>query len=407
MTTGTLDRVTDRRTDEDTSEGTGHVGGRGWRIGAIGGIPIRLDPSWIWIALLYTYTLYVDIQRGGAVVGQRAAIALALLSAALFFGSVLVHELAHAATARGLGIDVAGITLVFWGGFTETRAEHRGPGGEFLVSIAGPVSSLLLGGLYWGLSRATAASSPPISETLGWLGLVNVALAGLNAVPGFPLDGGRALLAAVWKATGSRRTATRVAGRVGFAIGAALLGLAALILVGVLRAQAIFAIYGLLIGWWMISAARSSERRLAVRDVLAGGVAAEAMSPPPPAVPADLSLSDALDRYLRGHEHESFPVVADGRVVGMISFRSARRVGAGDPLRPVRDAMTPIREVRTVRPTDSLDRVLDALGTAGAALVLDGETLAGSIGSADLEAWLRDRGRRSTPATPVPPRPDR
>ena len=111
--------------------------GRGWKIGSIGGIPIRLDSSWIWIAVLFTYSRYANVRLGPSAPDHGTAIALALLSAALFFGSVLVHELAHAVTARTLGIPVGGITLVFWGGFTETRAEDRGPIGEFLVSAAG------------------------------------------------------------------------------------------------------------------------------------------------------------------------------------------------------------------------------------------------------------------------------
>ncbi len=160
----------------------------------------------------------------------------------------------------------------------------------------------------------------------------------------------------------------------------------------------------------MISAARSSERRLVVRESLAHGTAADAMRPPPPAVPADLSLSEALDRYLRGHEEESFPVVDPSQaVLGMVSLRSARRVGAEDPLRPVRDGMIPIGEVRTVQANDPLDVVVDTLASGGAALVLEGDRLVGSIGSGDLETWL-DGGSassRSPSGSPAPPRPDR
>jgi Zn-dependent protease len=390
------------------------MGGRAWRVGSIGGVPIRLDSSWIWIAVLYTYFRYVQIRGGGAFVGDRAAIVLAVFSAALFFGSVLTHELAHAATARALGIAVGGITLVFWGGFTETRAEKRGPMGEFLVSAAGPMSSLVLGGGFWAIGVATRGSLPGLSETFRWLGFINVLLAALNSLPGFPLDGGRVFLATVWKLTGDRRTATRAAGAVGLATGTTIAVVSALMLLrggGDLQ----FAIYGFFIAWWMISSARSSERHLAVRDALAGGTAADAMQPPPRAVGGEASLSDALDGYLRGHEDESFPVVdAQGRLQGVISFESARKIGSDDPLRPVRDAMVPLSEVRTVEAGDRLDHVFDGLGPGGAALVLDGGRLVGAIRSRDLEAWLNaKRGGASHPpgmspaAAHVPPRPDR
>jgi Zn-dependent protease/predicted transcriptional regulator len=386
------------------------MGGRGWKIGSIGGIPIRLDSSWIWIALLFTYSRYVSVRLEATGQDHGWAIALALLSATLFFGSVLVHELAHAVTARLLGIPVGGITLVFWGGFTETRAEDRGPRGEFLVSAAGPASSLALAGVFWLLSEATARADPSINEMFGWLAFINLILAALNSLPGFPLDGGRALLAGVWKVTGDRRKATRAAAAAGLTIGIALAGIAVLLLVLGGGENLQYSIWGFFIAWWMISAARASDRRLLVRESLARGTAADAMRPPPPTVPADLSLAEALDRYLRGHEQESFPVVDDSqRVLGMVSFRSARRIGAEDPLRPVRDGMIPIGEVRTVQAHDPLDVVVDALVSGGAALVLEGDRLVGSIGSEDLEAWLGggSASSRSPSTSPAPPRPDR
>ena len=386
------------------------MGGRGWKIGSIGGIPIRLDSSWIWIAVLFTYSRYVDVRLDATGHDHEWAIALALLSATLFFGSVLVHELAHAVTARLLGIPVGGITLVFWGGFTETRAEDRGPRGEFLVSAAGPASSLALAGVFWLLSKATAGSDPSINEMLGWLAYINLILAALNSLPGFPLDGGRAFLAGVWKVTGDRRKATRAASAAGLTIGIAMVGIAVLLLVVGGGEHLGTSIFGFFIAWWMISAARTSERRLVVRESLARGTAADAMRPPPPTVPADLSLSEALDRYLRGHEEESFPVVDESqRVLGMVSFRSARRIGAEDPLRPVRDGMIPIGEVRTIQADDPLDVVIDALASGGAALVLEGDRLVGSIGPAELEAWLGggSASSRSPSASQAPPRPDR
>jgi Zn-dependent protease/CBS domain-containing protein len=377
------------------------MGGRGFRIGSIGGIPIRLDASWLWMAALITYTNYVDVHRRGGIEGEGPKLALAVLVTGLFLGSVLVHELAHAATARRLGIAVRGITLIFWGGFTETRAEERGPKGEFLVSAAGPGSSLLLGVGFVAASMLVPGSS--ISDELHWLGFINIALAALNSLPGFPLDGGRALQAVVWGATRNRRTAGHVAATVGLGVGIAMAALAAYFAV---RGPVVYAFYAFFIAWVMISAGRGSERRMQARDALAAGVVADAMQPPPTAVPAALSLSEALDRYLRGREQESFPVVDDGRVIGMLSFRSARRIGADDPLRPVADGMVPLDDVRTVQATDRLDAVVDTL-SSGAALVLDGERLVGSVRARDLEHWLNRRSAHAVTPERVPPRPDR
>jgi Zn-dependent protease len=378
------------------------MGGRGFKVGSIGGIPIRLDSSWLWMAALITYTNYVDVHRRGGIDGEGPKLALAVLVTVLFLGSVLVHELAHAATARRLGIAVGGITLIFWGGFTETRAEERGPKGEFLVSAAGPGSSLLLGVAFVVASILVPATSS-ISDELHWLGFINIALAALNSLPGFPLDGGRALQAVVWGATHNRRTAGHIAATVGLGVGIAMAALAAFFAV---RGPVIWAFYAFFIAWVMISAGRGSERRMLARDALARGVVADAMQPPPTAIPAELSLSEALDRYLRGREHESFPVVDDGRVVGMLSFRSARRIGADDPLRPVVDGMVPLDDVRTVQASDRLDAVVDTL-SSGAALVLDGERLVGSVRAGDLDQWLNRRSAHAGTPEHLPPRPDR
>lgn len=383
--------------------------GRGFKIGTIGGVPIRLDGSWIFIAVLVVYTFYIRTSTGQVGVTSERALVLSLVGAALFFGSVLVHEGAHAVTARALGLEVGGITLVFWGGFTETRADRRGPKGEFLVSAAGPFSSLVLAGLFFAGSRVVA--DPLLAEMFDYLAWVNGFLAVLNALPGLPLDGGRVLLAIIWKATGNRASAVRAASVVGILIGGALLAYGALRL---LRGDVVDGIWAGFIGMTMIGAARSAQGREELRRFLTGGRVRDAMQPPPPTVEADLALSDVLDRYLRDHEEDSFPVVDGDTVLGVVSFESARRVGASDPLRPARDGMVPVDEVVVVQADDGLDEALDTLGPGRAGLVLDGDRLVGSIRPSDIQRWLDGGAGRIIAGGPssedearfVPPRPD-
>src|SRR4030095_1601771 len=120
---------------------------------------------------------------------------------------------------------------------------------------------------------------------------------------------------------------------------------------------------------------------------LANATVADAMEPPPAAVPADMTLSEVLDRFLRGHEEEAFPVLDGGWVIGMISFTSARELGARDPLRPARDALIPLQQVLVVSPDQSLAEVAARLGTDRAALVLRGRQLVGSISGSGLYRW--------------------
>jgi Zn-dependent protease/predicted transcriptional regulator len=375
-----------------------------WKIATVGGVPLYLASSFVWIAVLYTYSLYLGFSEGGVVLGDTAALLLALFSAVLFFGSILAHELAHAVVARAFGLPVAGITLLFWGGATETKADLKGPKEEFLVSAAGPAMSLLMGGLFWLISRALAGPSPALGEAFSYVGFVNVLLAGLNAIPGYPLDGGRVLQAAVWTISRNKVLGTRVAGWAGMVVG---VGFGAFGLSQLASGTTTFGVWFLFLAWILISTARGTETRLRLRSELAKGRARDAMRPPPDTVPAEMSLADVLRDYLRGREHDAFPVVEGGRVIGTISMNSARRVGGRDPLRPARDGIVPLAAARSVQVDDGLDDVLDLLG-GQEGMVLDDGRLVGSVAPRDVERWYQRhlRGDTDAPAGAVPPRPD-
>lgn len=360
--------------------------GKSYRIGSIGGVPINIDSSWIWIAVLVTYSLWFQFNYNYLNVASGAAVIFALLASALFFGSVLLHELAHAAAARASGIQVFGVTLVVFGGFTSAKSEEKGPGPAFVISVVGPATSLALGGLFWGLSRAIEEASSPFAGVFGYVGWVNLFMAGFNVLPGLPLDGGRMLQSVVWRISGDRKRATRVAARAG--MGLAVLIIAAGAVKGI-QGDTFLLIWLAVIGVFIFQGARASEQQIGFGERLSGGTVADAMSPPPPAIPAEASLSEALDRFLRGHEGEAFPVVDEGKVIGMVSFGSAREIGIQDPLRPVRDALIPLEDVVLATPEEPLDRVSERLGSGRAALVLRDGELAGAITPGAIARWLK------------------
>ena len=218
---------------------------------------------------------------------------LAVFAAAVFFGSVLLHEGAHAVMARSLGLPVLGVTLVFWGGATETKAHLKGARGEFLVAVVGPLTTLAVAGL---LFVAAGATSGLVSVILHDLAGLNLLFAGLNALPGFPLDGGRVLMAGVWGATRSRRTGMRAAGYASIVVGGAMLAYA---VYDFSQGGGYWLFLGY-VGFILISTGRAMDQRIAFRDQLAKGTVAEAMRPPPPPIPASMTLSEALDHSLRG-----------------------------------------------------------------------------------------------------------
>jgi len=391
-------------------------GGSRWKVATVRGIPLYVSTSWFVIAGLYVWLRYETLTR--ILVEPAEAATIAVLGAVLFFGSVLLHEAAHAVMARSLDLPVSGITLVFWGGATETKASAKGPLGEFLVAFVGPATTLVLAGVFW---FAETVTNGLVAETMGSLAELSLIFAAFNALPGFPLDGGRMLLSIVWGVSGNRRTAMRIAGYGGIVVGVAIGAVAIWMLVNEDLTWAIFLGYVAMI---LIATGRAMDHRIAVRDQLVQGTVGDAMRTPPPPVPADMSLMQALDNYLRGADGQGFPVVDAGRVIGTISIESARKIGGRDPMRPVRDGVRPLAQTPVLAPDETLDDAVEWLGGREGLVLRDG-VLVGALGPGDVERWYRrviegrpertagHDGSSSTPPsmiTPapgsVPPRPD-
>lgn len=358
--------------------------GRSWRIGKIAGIPVNIDSSWVWIAVLVTWTLVGLFSNRFFHLTTGEALAYALAAAILFFFSVFLHELAHAVAARLNGIEVFGITLVVFGGFTSARSDQKGPGASFVISAVGPGTSLAIAGGSLGLSGPLEG---PLGGVFWYLGSVNAIMAVFNLLPGLPLDGGRMLEAVVWRITRSRERATRIAARAGVVVALLVIGL------GVYEAAQTRSLAGalwpILIGMFLLQGARGSEQQITLRRRLQGATVAQAMGPPPAAIPADLPLSHALDRFANAHGGEAFPVIEDGgRVIGVVTFEAARPIGMRDPSRPVRDATIPLSEIVTVHEDQPLEDVAGRLASGAPALVLRDDRLVGELSAATLSRWL-------------------
>ena len=358
--------------------------GRSIKIGSVGGIPITVDASWF---LLAAFIVYSQMSQLADVLGSGKALAIGLLTALLFLGSILGHELAHAGVARLLKLPVTGIRLFMFGGATGIQMESK-PSQEFLTTVVGPLTSIAIG---FGLLGASFAHlSPAVHDTLRWIGGLNVFLGAANLLPGFPLDGGRILHAGIWKLTGDERKANSFAARSGMVVWA--LG-AAFGMYLLARSELQTGIWLVLISIMMFQGAKATLDRDKIFDHLSQGTVNEAMGPPPETIPDDISLSEALDRYLRGHEQETFPVSNQFQpMVGVLTFESARRVGSENPLRPVRDAMLPPSGVLQVGLDEKLDAVANRLVAAKLpAIVVQNGQIVGQIALPDIDRWLRGR----------------
>jgi Zn-dependent protease/CBS domain-containing protein len=366
------------------------VFGTSWRVGRVAGIEVRVDSSWVVIALLITYSMYLRLSVLYSELSGGGAVGLAIVSAVLFFGSVLVHELAHAVVAQARGIRVQDITLFLFGGATRARVESRGPGDEFLIALVGPLTSGILAALFGivaGLSRDVLTT--PLAGTFGYLAWTNLVLAAFNLVPGFPLDGGRLLRAAIWKATGSLARATRVASLAGQGVGWLLVAAGvAWLLAGDLAGGIWFAF----IGWFLVQAARSSYQELQLQQLLRGVEAEDVMAGNLLRMPPELSLQDAVDDYFMRYDHGAFPVDEQGRTIGLLTLRGVRRVPREQwPTRRVRDHMVPLNDQVVVAPEARMDGVLGKLedSEAGRVLVVQDGEVVGIITPSDLTRWLR------------------
>lgn len=233
----------------------------GLRIGRILGIEVHVHASWLIIATLVMWTLTsaalpADFPEivGGARLLMASAITL------LFFVSLLAHELGHSFVAMARGIPVHRITFFLFGGMAQTSRESRTPGEEFMIAIAGPVTSFLLAGLFltlWYIGLG-AGWGPMAVGSAAYIGVLNLILGIFNMLPGFPMDGGRVLRAAIWKATGSLTSATRWASRVGAGMAWLLMAYGAWMTYG---GDFMGGVWLVLIGWFIRNAARSSYRQ--------------------------------------------------------------------------------------------------------------------------------------------------
>ena len=372
--------------------------GNRFKVARVGGIPIYVSTSWFLIAGLFFFGQYTSLSQ--EVDGTEAA-KLAGLIFVLFFGGILLHEAAHAIAARGFGLPVRAITLVFWGGATETRSWRKGPLADFVVAAAGPGTTALLGLGFRFIGEQLEPGH--LRGVMLYLGEINLIFAAFNAIPGFPLDGGRMLMAAAWGITRKRALAFRIAGIGSIVVGAGFI-VYAILEFGKGNGGALFLGY---IGFVVLSVGRQIPSRAVLRERLQRGTARDAMQPIGAMIAADSSLLDATERYLRPMPDQVFPVHEGGRIVGAISLEDAADHAAS---RPVAEAMAPFDDPPIIDDTEPLDDVVEWIGTRdGLVTDITGRTV-GMISVQDVDRWLTAHWSTGQfvqrPVVVAPPRPD-
>jgi Zn-dependent protease len=347
------------------------------------GIRIGASPSWFVVALIFIVwlsTAYDDQY------GQTTGYLMAVVSVALFFLSLTLHELGHAWIARRNGIGIAGIDLWFFGGIAKLTRETESPGEEFRVSAAGPAVTLLIVIVACAVGMIAGGSDDFVDAlllrdhpgaalaVLGWLALVNVGLFVFNLIPAFPLDGGRIAKSIAWRITGDRNRGTRFSARLGQAFSYILMLLGIFLLV---RGDAGSGIWWILMGWFLGQSATGAVVSSRFSERLEGVTVADVMDTQPVWVPGDTTVLQAQDEFFLRYRWPWFPVAdaTSGRFLGLLhQQRVEGAVQDGQPALVVADVVDAHGdEAFRVHDDTPIEQLLgsEGLRSLGALMVID------------------------------------
>jgi Zn-dependent protease/CBS domain-containing protein len=318
-----------------------------FRLFRISGIDIGIHYSWLLIFVLIAWSLaqgyFPQAYPGWTTVTYWVTGVIASL---MLFISVLLHELAHSLVAQARGLRVSGITLFIFGGVSNLEKEPESPGTELTMAIVGPLSSLILGGIFWGMLHILTKQSSPVGAMLHYLAFINVMLAAFNILPGFPLDGGRVLRSILWGATKDLAKATNIAAIVGQAFGWALIAFGAFWL---FTGNFIGGLWIAFIGWFLSSAAESSRRQLTLQEHLGNATVREAMNPNPVTVDQGTSVAEVVHNVFYQGRGRAAPVTHGEKLVGIVTIHDVKKLPRDNW------AETPVANIMTHAPLYSVN----------------------------------------------------
>ncbi|MCI4062061.1 site-2 protease family protein [Micromonospora sp. R77] len=373
-----------------------------FRLGRIAGVPVGVNWSVLVIFLLIAWALAANqFPRAYPDRPTWAYVLAGLAAAVVFFLGLLAHEVAHAVVAKRNGIGVEGITLWLFGGVSELKGEARDPGAELRIAGIGPLVSLIIGFFFGGIAvlLTLAGVHGLLLGSLAWLAGINILLAVFNVLPAAPLDGGRLLRAAVWKATGDRTKASVVAARAGWVLGALLIGLG---LWQFIAGAGVGGLWLALIGWFLIGAAGMEERQARMGSALRGVRVADVMTPQPQTASGEMTVADFVDHYLFAYRHSALPLTDEGRPVGLVTLDRVRGIPADRrPSTTLAEVSCRAEELVLARPDESLNELLPRLSECadGRALVVVDQRLVGIVSPSDISRAVQRGSLRDQLAT--------
>lgn len=337
----------------------------GIKIGRIAGIDIKIHWSWFAIFFLLTWFLatgfYSDVYETWST--TQAWIA-SIVTTILFFSSILLHELSHSIVARRLGLPVKDITLFIFGGVSSLGAEPADAKQEFKIAIVGPLTSVAIG-IFAGIIALIGLLND-LDDTVPfaiaeYLFVINIAVGIFNMLPGFPLDGGRVLRAALWGRSGNMLRATRWASTAGTVIS---FGLIAIGLVSIYLGSFIGGFWLVIIGWFLRNSAESSYQQLVLRNTLEGVKVSEMLNRGFYPAPPDMPLDQMVTGLMFGRSQRCVPIVVADDLLGLVSMRDLRKVATDQwSETSAFRAMTSKENLYVVSPDDDLTKALEVMAS--------------------------------------------
>jgi Zn-dependent protease len=383
--------------------------GQSTRIGRVFGVDLRIDWSWIFIFILLTWNLFAVFTVWHPNWTPAGIFAMALTASLLFFGCILLHELAHTVVAKAQGTHVRSITLFLFGGVSDIEREPRSPKEEFLTAIVGPITSIALGVVFLAVASVatatpmgTAATAwegfarlSPLGTLLAWLGPINIMIGLFNLLPAFPLDGGRVLRSILWAINRDLGKATRSASMIGATIGWLL------VLAGIGMTFGLYVPFfgtgfgnGLwlaFIGWFIAMAANQANARLALDEALSGITVAQLMQQSIPTVSTDMNLGMVVKDYFMRSSDRAVAVVDGDQFSGLLCIADIRDVPPDQwNSMTAADVMRSADALATTSPDRPLTEAFEQMARRDIDQlpVLENARLVGMLRRKDVTRWL-------------------
>jgi Zn-dependent protease/CBS domain-containing protein len=365
--------------------------GKRFRLFKLFGFEVGVDLSWILIAVLIAWSLstgFFPFQYKN--LSTQTYWVMGIIGAAGLFFSIIAHEFCHSLVARKSGMPMKGITLFIFGGVAEMGEEPPSAKAEFLIAVVGPLSSIAIAAIFYGINQVGAASgwSPAINGVVGYLAMINGLLAVFNLVPAFPLDGGRILRSALWGWKGNLRWATRISSTIGSGFGIFLIIMG---FVRILSGNFIGGMWLGLIGLFIQNAAKMSYQQLITRRALEGEPLKRFMKTDPVTVPDSITVDQLVEDYIYRYHFKMFPVVNSHKLVGCITTKEVKEIPREDWNRKtVGEVVNRCSGENTIEPDADAIKALSAMRRHNASrlMVVEGDRLVGVIALKDMLEFL-------------------